>query len=142
MSDKSVTCSENPPLVELPSSPRDSKEVNDRSTRRYDYDNREKPSDGRDGVLRGQAAIARRFSSARPRRFSRKSNSPAHSELRSGRDSQRTAEESPSSARTSTASSRYAAATRCGATRTPARPRMGSQSTSSAVLGSPNHDRP
>ena len=59
-----------------------------------------------------QAAIARRSSSARPSRFSRRSKRPAHSEPRSMVDCQRTCEARPSSARTSTASSRYAAATR------------------------------
>lgn len=59
---------------------------------------------GRSG--RAYAAIARRSSSARPSRFSRRSKSPAHREPRSMPDCQRTVADSPSSARTSTASSR------------------------------------
>src|SRR5881397_2014595 len=48
----------------------------------------------------------------------------------------------PSSARTSTASSRYAWATRTGDAWTPARLSTGCHSTSSARPGSPYHDRP
>ena len=59
----------------------------------------------------GQAASARR-SSAAPNRFSRRSNRPAQSDARSGADSKRAEAARPSSARTSTASSRYACATR------------------------------
>ena len=56
--------------------------------------------------LRRHAASARRSSSVRPSRFSRRSNRPAQSEERSRAASIRAASDSPCSARTSTASSR------------------------------------
>ena len=52
------------------------------------------------------AAIARRSSSVRPSRFSRRSNRPAQSDERSGSEPMSAAARRPSSARTSTASSR------------------------------------
>ncbi len=54
----------------------------------------------------GQAASARRSSTVDPRSVSRRSNSPAQSDVRSGWASRLAAVASPSSARTSTASSR------------------------------------
>ena len=65
----------------------------------------DRPDDGQFDAS-PQAAMARRSSSARPSRFSRRSNRPAQSEPRSIADCQRTCDDSPSSARTSTASSR------------------------------------
>src|SRR3954453_23375443 len=77
------------------------------------------------------AASARRSCAAPPMRFSRRSNSPAQSAERSGTASHWAAAARPSRARTKTASSRYARATRAAETATPARFRTGSHSTNS-----------
>ena len=60
----------------------------------------------RDELAAAQAASARRSSTVEPRSVSRRSNSPAQSEDRSGAASRLAAVERPSRARTSTASSR------------------------------------
>src|SRR5260370_17019421 len=86
--------------------------------------------------------FARRSSSVRPSRFSRRSNSPAQSDDRSGSEPMSAAERSPSSARTRTASSRYVWATRTGETLTPPRPTTSCQSLTSPAPPSPYHQRP
>src|SRR5512133_4378927 len=91
--------------------------------------------------LEAQAASARRSPAARSR-FSRRSNSPAQSEERSGAASMRAMSARPCSARTSTASSRYDCATRVGQALTPARLRIGAHSSSSPAPGPPYHERP
>ena len=81
------------------------------------------------GRSRREAAVAgrlrRRARAGRPAlwpsRFSRRSKRPAQSEARSGAARMRAESASPSSARTSTASSRYTCATRTAEARTPAR---------------------